>query len=506
MPTTLSQTIAAVLSPRTLALIALGTYGGIIVGALPGLTVTMATVLLVSLTYGMDMISAMAILMGIYAGGVYGGSWSSILLNIPGAPSAIATSFDGYPLAKRGEAGQAIGLVTAESFLGGILGILALGVGAPALAEIALKFGPHEYFLLTMFGLVILSSLSGTSIEKGILSAALGLFFGCVGMDPIYGSGRFTFGNVYLLGGLHFVPVMIGLFGLSEVAMHMSRPFIEVVSTRQIGRVVPPLSEVIKNLWLTVRCAAIGVFIGALPGVGGDIAALTSYAHAKTTVKKPSRPFGEGAYEGVIAPEVANNAAIGGALIPMITLGIPGDAVTAVLLGAMYIHGLKPGPMVMVECRSFFWVIVLSSIIANVFMLLFGIGTFRYAARVVFIKKEILMPIVVVLCFVGAYAVDNNFFHVYLTVLFGLIGYVMKRLDIPVGPMVLGLILGPIADVSLRRALILSKGTVVGLFATFLSRPISLVLLIALLWILLYRVPVVKTLTARIFRGFVTQE
>lgn len=496
----MSEVILTVLNPKIVFLIASGVYSGIIIGAIPGLTVTMAVALLVSLTYGWPMVEATALMMGIYAGGVYGGSWSAILMNIPGAPAAVSTGFDGYPLAQMGEAGPAIGLATTQSFLGGILGIAALAFGAPVVAEFALRFGPQEYFLLTMFGMVILGYLSGASLQRGILSAAFGVFFGLVGMDPVYGTGRFTFGNVYLLAGVHFIPILIGLFGLSEVFYQMKQDVKgEVASVA--GRVVPGLSQMIKYLGVTVRSAITGVFIGALPGVGGDVAALTAYAQAKRTVKNPSRPFGQGAYEGVIAAETANNACIGGALIPMITLGIPGDAVTAVILGAMYIHGLKPGPMVMLESRSFFWLIVASSLVANVFMIILGLATVGYCARVIMIQREILMPIVVLFSLLGAFVVENNMFHLILALIFGILGYVMKSLDFPVGPMVLGVILGPLADVSLRRALIIVDESIPALLRSFLTRPISLILVIALVWMLLGETPVFRLIKARLTRG-----
>ncbi|NPV70193.1 MAG: tripartite tricarboxylate transporter permease [Firmicutes bacterium] len=498
MTMTFTEVILAVLSPKNLFLIAAGVYSGIIVGAIPGLTVTMAVALLVSLTYGWPMVEATALMMGIYAGGVYGGSWSAILMNIPGAPAAVSTGFDGYPLAKRGEAGQAIGLATTQSFVGGLLGIAALAFGAPVVANFALGFGPQEYFLLTMFGMAILGYLSGTSLPRGILAAAFGVFFGLVGMDPVYGTGRFTFHNVYLLGGVHFIPILIGLFGLSEVFYQMKQDVQGEVTTT-VGSVIPKFSMMVKNMWLTLRCAVIGVFIGALPGVGGDVAALTAYAHAKQTVRNPSRPFGEGAYEGVIAPETANNACIGGALIPMITLGIPGDAVTAVLLGAMYIHGLKPGPMVMLESRSFFWLVVASSFIANIFMVLLGLGTVGYCSRIIMVKKEILMPIVVLFSLLGSFVVENNIFHVIIAMVFGILGYFMKTLDIPVGPMVLGVILGPMADVSLRRALIIADESIPRLLWSFVTRPISLVLALALVWILLGETPLFRIMKSRLF-------
>lgn len=491
------QVMGQVFTFKIILLVALGTVSGILVGAIPGLTVTMATAILVSFTYGWPLLEALALIMGIFVGGVYGGSQSAILINIPGAPAAIATSFDGYPLAQKGEAGRAIGLATSQSFLGGIIGTLVLALVAPPISRFALKFGSLEYFLLGIFGLTTISRLASKSLIKGLISACLGIFVSIIGIDPIYGAcGRFTFGSTKLLGGIHFVAALIGLFGLSEVLFQIKIADFKAIIPKAVG-IIPKWSDMKKFFSLTISSSAIGVFIGALPGVGGDIAALVAYDNAKRTVRKPSRPFGEGAYEGVVAPETANNACIGGALIPALTLGIPGDAVTALILASFFLHGLRPGPLVMVHNADCFWAIVIMSVIANFFMLFFGLSLSRLFAYVVAIPKNILMPIIVVLCVIGTYALEGNMFHVWAMVALGILGWIMRRYDFSVGAMVLGIILGPIIDQNLRRALTLSEGNIIGFI---LKRPISLVLSILIIVLIISEISLVKSLWSKLQR------
>ena len=306
---------------RLLLLTAAGTFAGIYIGAIPGLSVTMAVSILISFTFKWEVNSALALISGIYLGGVYGGSRSAILLNIPGAPSAIATGLDGYPLAKRGEAGTAIGLTTVVSVVGGFIGILALAVAAPAVADLALQFAPRDYLMLAIWGILLVGSLSGGSLAKGIFAGALGVLIGSVGLDPMTAESRFTFGSLQLTAGISYVAAMIGFFGVAEVLCQLHELKLQAIK-QDVSKILPSWSLLRKYLPLTARTSTIGVVVGALPGAGGDIAALMAYDHAKRTVKDPSRPFGEGAYEGLVAPESANNAAVGGAYIPMLTLGI----------------------------------------------------------------------------------------------------------------------------------------------------------------------------------------
>jgi putative tricarboxylic transport membrane protein len=484
------------LDVRMLLLTAAGTFAGIYIGAIPGLSVTMAVSILISFTFKWDVHEALALISGIYLGGVYGGSRSAILLNIPGAPAAIATALDGYPLAKRGEAGAAIGLTTVVSVYGGFIGILVLALAAPAVSELALKFGPREYLLLAIWGILLVGSLSGESLSKGIFAGALGALISCVGLDPMTGEQRLTFGSLQMSAGISYVAAMIGFFGVAEVIMQLHH--LKAQSIKQnVSKIIPSWALVRKYLPLATRTSGIGVVVGALPGAGGDIASLMAYDHAKRTVKNPSRPFGDGAYEGLVAPESANNASVGGAYVPMLTLGIPGDAVTAVIIGALSIHGLKPGPMLMIETPDLFWFIVGSLALANCFLLVFGLTGIKLFAKIVETPKPVLLPLILVLSAVGAYAINNNPVDVYWMLGFGLLGYFLKMYGFQVGPVVLGMILGPLMDRSYRQAM-LSTGEDVGLFFTeFVTSPVSAVLVAALVFTIISQMGWYKRWRAR---------
>jgi len=484
----LSYFLMPLLHIKLLLLIAAGTFAGIYVGAIPGLSVTMAVSLLISFTFSWGVNEALALMVGIYCGGVYGGSRSAILLNIPGAPAAIATAFDGFPLAKKGEAGIAIGLTTVVSVVGGFIGVIFLSVGGPLLSKFSLKFAPRDYMLLAIMGILLVGSLSGKSLFKGIFAGALGVILGLVGMDPLTGQGRFTFGNVQLMGGIHYVVAMIGLFGVSEALSQIRNINLKPVKQR-VDKIIPPWRWVVKNLPLAIKSSIVGVFIGSLPGTGGDIAALLTYGYAKRSVKNPSRPFGEGAYEGLVAPESANNAAIGGAYIPMLTLGIPGDAVTAVIIGALYIHGLKPGPMLMIETPHLFWFIVGSLVLANIFLLIFGLTGIRIFTKMVELPKGILIPVIVVLSVVGTYSIHNNLMEVWWMLGLGIAGYVLRTYGIEMGPIVLGMILGPLMDLSYRRAMMSVRNQPAIFFLDLFRNPISLVLTLLILAMIIGQTP-----------------
>lgn len=471
-------------TPYLLFLTAAGTFAGIYIGAIPGLSVTMAVSILISFTFKWHVNEALALIAGVFLGGVYGGSRSAILLNIPGAPSAIATGLDGYPLAQRGEAGVAIGLTTVVSVFGGFIGILALAVAAPAVSELALKFAPRDYFLLAIWGILLVGSLAGGSLARGIFAGAFGVLIGMVGLDPMTAEPRLTFGSMQLTAGISYVAAMIGFFGVSEVLAQLHD--LRTKAVRQdVSKILPSWSLLKKYLPLSLRTSSIGVVVGALPGAGGDIAALMAYDHAKRAVKNPSRPFGEGAYEGLVAPESANNAAVGGAYIPMLTLGIPGDAVTAVIIGAMYIHGLKPGPMLMIETPHLFWFTVGSLTLANIFLLIFGLTGIRLFAKIVETPKPVLLPLILVLSAVGAYAVNNNPVDVYWMLGFGVFGYFLKMYGFPVGPVILGIILGPMMDKSYRQAMLSAESNVGQFLLEFVTSPLSAIILAALVLTLL---------------------
>lgn len=498
------EILIQVLSLKIIVIVATGVLGGIIIGSIPGLTVTMAAAILISFTYGWDLIEALALILGVYAGGFYGGSQSAILVNIPGAPSAIATSIDGYPLALKGEAGEAIGLATVESFLGGLIGIAVLALVAPPISKFALQFRSHEYFLLSIFGLTMISKLASKSLVKGIISASFGIFISLIGLDVVYGAvGRFTYGKTSLMGGIHFVPALIGLFAISEVLTQLEKTqSISSIIPKTIGK-IPKLSVLKRYIYITIRSSFIGTFIGALPGVGGTISALVAYDDVQRYVKKPSRPFGTGAYEGVIAPESANNATIGGALIPALTLGIPGDAVTALIIGAFFLHGLRPGPLLMVRSPDIFWVIVFIAVISNIFLLILGLLYSRISIYVITVKSTILMPIIVIICAMGSYVFENNIFHIQAMLVLGIIGWLMRKFDFSIGAMVLGIILGPIIDDNLRRALLLSQGS--NLLISFLSKPISAVIIILIFALVLSDIQLVKNLISRMKEIFLSK-
>lgn len=483
-------------SPYLLFLIASGTFAGIYIGAIPGLSVTMAVSILISFTFKWPVNEALALISGIFLGGVYGGSRSAILLNIPGAPSAIATALDGYPMAQRGEAGAAIGLTTVMSVIGGFVGILALAVAAPALSDFALMFAPRDYLLLAIWGILLVGALSGGSLAKGIFAGALGVLIASVGLDPMTAEPRFTFGSVQMTAGISYVAAMIGFFGVAEVLVQLhglkTRPV-----KQNVSKIIPSWALVRKHLPLSLRTSSIGVVVGALPGAGGDIAALMAYDHAKRSVKNPSRPFGQGAQEGLVAPETANNAAVGGAYIPMMTLGIPGDAVTAVIIGALYIHGLKPGPMLMIETPHLFWFIVGTLVLANLFLLVFGLTGIKLFAKLVETPKAILLPMILVLSAVGAYAINNNPVDVYWMLGFGILGYFLKMYGYQVGPIILGMILGPLMDRSYRQAMISAEGQPLQFASEFFTSPLSLAILLALTLTLLSQTPLWKRVMRR---------
>ena len=462
--------------PLLLALVAVGVFSGIYIGAIPGLSGTMAVSLLVSFTFGWETNSALALMVGVFVGAVYGGSRSAILLNIPGAPAAVATALDGYPMALKGEAGRAMGIVTTQSAIGTLIGIIALAFFAPVVSKLAMKFSSVDYLLLGVMGMMMVGSLGSKSIFRGLVTAALGVLLGTIGMDSMTAVPRFTFGVTYLLPGVNYVVAMIGLFGVAEALVQITTKDIEAVK-QKIDKILPSFNIIKKYLPLTIRSSIVGVLVGALPGAGGDIAALLTYDQAKRTVKNPEVPFGEGAVEGLVAPESANNAAIGGAFIPMLTLGIPGDAVTAVMIGALTIHGLKPGPNLMTTTPDLFYLIVGCLLIASVALVVFGLTGIKIFTKIVEIPKGILLPVIIILSVVGSYAINNSLFDIFWMLGFGILGYFLKRFDYPVAPAVLGIILTKLLEENYRRGILLKK-SVLGLFSSIFTSPITLILFI----------------------------
>ena len=468
-----------------------GTFLGIIVGALPGLTATMAVALLVSITYGMSAHHAILILIAVYLGAIYGGSRAAILLNVPGTPSSAATALDGFPLTRKGEGALAGVTVTTFSVLGGIVGLIILGIATPPLANFALKFGVWEYFWLAIFGVIISSNLTSTKIYKGFIAGFSGMLISCVGLDPIHGVPRFTFGQTNLMGGISLVPAMIGLFGLAEAFDAIRDPHSHSIEAKEnteislLKNVLLSFRMLMKNPILALRSSVIGTLIGALPGVGPDIASWVSYDAAKRSSKEKEM-FGKGSYEGIIASETANNAATSGVFIPLLTLGIPGCAVSAVILGGIQLHGFRPGPTFFFENIDFIYFICGVLLLTNIVMFIQGTLITSVIARLLRVHIGAIMPVVIVLSVIGSYAISLRAFDIAVMLVFGLAGIIMRRLEIPAAPLALGIILGPLADLSFRRGVLAGQGSLV----PFFMRPISMVLVLSLVLILV--VPRVK--------------
>jgi len=470
---TLMQAFQMIFDPYSLLLLAGGVALGIIFGAIPGLTATMGVAILIPMTFYLPPAQGIVMLCGIYVGGIYGGSISACLVSIPGTPSGMMTTLDGYPMAQNGEAGKAIGYATVSSFIGGILSAVFLIFCAPILANVALQFGPAEYFAIAVFGLSIISSVSGDSFIKGCISGILGMMVVVVGMDYITSTPRFTFNVVALLAGFTFIPTMIGLFGMREFLMQIGTGRYKFQVEQKVTKIMPSFSEIKKTLGICLRGGLLGTFVGALPGAGGPIASFISYDTARRSSKYPEK-FGTGIPDGICASESANNGVTGGALIPMLTLGIPGDGVTAVMLGAFMVHNIQPGPMLFVNSGNLVYAIYIGFILANIFMLIFGLAGARLFAKVLDVPMAMLLPFISVLTFVGAYSIRNNPFDIIIMLGFGILGYFMSEFKLPVMPMVLGVVLGPIAESNLRGALLIAKGN----WLIFLKEPISLILLI----------------------------
>ena len=470
------QEILSIINLKFVLLVFIGSVAGLFIGAMPGLSVTMATALLVSITFTWEVKGAMGLIMGVYTVGVYSGAVTAILLNIPGAPSSVATTLDGYPMAKKGEALLALRVAAYYSFMGTLVGLLVLLVSAKPITQLALNFTPIDYFLLALFGLTTVGSLTSGNFAKGILSALIGVFISTIGMDPVTGFGRFTYGSVNLQRGISVIPALIGLFGFSEILYQLNLD-LEGSVNFNIEKCKGNIKEILSHWKLGIRASLIGVFIGALPGTGGPIAALLAYEHGKRTTKKPRTPFGQGAVEGIVASEAANNACIGGALIPMLTLAIPGDAVTAVILSAFYIHGLRPGPLLFTETPQMFSVILAGGFLGSIMILILGLTVAPLLSKVIRIKKTYLYPVVAVLCIIGSYAASTYIFDIILMLIFGVLGFIMRKQDYAVAPLVLGLVLGELMDANFRRAVSLLSASE-NMIKELLLKPITIMLII----------------------------
>ncbi len=480
----------SIMDVRFVLLVCVGSIAGLFVGAIPGLSVSMATALLVSITYTWETTDALAMIMGVYVVGVFSGAVSAILINIPGAPSSVVTTLDGYPMSKKGEAYKALYYATIYSFVGSVFGLLCLWFLAGPVSLVALKFRPMDYFLLALFGLATVGSVTSKNYSKGLIAAGIGLIISMIGLDPLVGTPRLTFGIDSLKGGINTVPALVGLFGFSEILSVIYDGHLKQ-NVLQLERTHVSLRETLRHWKLSLYTSVIGLLIGALPGAGGPVASFIAYNEAKRVVKNPEVPFGEGAVEGIVASESSNNACIGGALIPMLTLAVPGDAVTAIILSVFYVHGLKPGPMFIRESLSSFHAILAGGFIACAALLILGLLVAPKISRVISIPKNILMPVVAVLCVVGSFACNNRLFDVGLMFLFGLLGFVMRRRGYPAAPLVLALVLGKTMDAYFRRAVSLASvedNMIVALF----GHPITMVLLVCTVGIILSNIPFIK--------------
>ena len=459
------------LDPVTIFYVFVGSQAGILFGMMPGLTTTTALSLLTGLTFSLAPEKAIAVILGAYVGSVTGGSRSAILVNIPGTPAQAAVCLDGYPLALQGKAAQAIGLSVTASTLGTLIGFVSLALFTPLLGALALRFGTWEFFWLAVFGVVVAGTLCAPQDPiKGWIAGFLGLLLNVVGDDGIHAVPRFSFNLVQLSGGFSLIPVLIGAYGVPEVLTAIRKREKLVIQTK-VDRVVPRFREVLRHRWIILRSSVIGIIIGIIPGVGSDTAAWLSYFTAKRDSKHPEL-FGKGSIEGLVAAETGDNACIGGDIIPTITLAIPGSAPAAVLLAALTIHNLRPGPLLVVEQPQVVGWIIAISMVSTVAVFILSLLWVRQMVRLLLIPRNVLMPAVFIICVTGAYALSGRIFDIYVMYGFGLVGVLLQELEYPIAPFVLGFILGPMAEDNVRRALVLTAGDP----SPFFTRPISLIL------------------------------
>jgi putative tricarboxylic transport membrane protein len=469
------------LQPGNLLFCFVGVLIGTLVGVLPGLGPVATISLLLPVTFHLTPVSAIIMLAGIYYGAMYGGSTTSILVNIPGEAASVVTCLDGYQMARHGRAGAALGIAAFGSFIAGTIGVLGLMLIAPPLAKMALKFGPPEYFSLMILGLTTLTFLASGPMWKALLIAAFGVFLGCIGMDTIVGELRFTFGILELNDGVGLVPVAMGLFGISEVLLNVERSMEQSIFETKIKSLLPTLKDWADSIWAILRGTVIGFFLGILPGGGAVISSFVSYAVEKRVSKHPEK-FGTGVIQGVAGPESANNAATGGAFIPLFTLAIPANAVMAILLGAMIIHGMQPGPMLVKEQPGLFWGAVTSMYIGNAMLLVLNLPLIGLWVKILKIPYPILFPLILLFCVIGAYSLNNSVIEVLIMIVFGFLGYLFKKFEYEAAPLVLALVLGPMLETALRRSLLLSFGDP----TIFITRPISAVLLLISFFLFAY--------------------
>ena len=466
----------------------IGAVVGTLVGILPGLGPIAGIALLIPATFGLNPTSALIMLSGIYYGAMYGGSTTSILINVPGETASVITCIDGYQMAQQGRAGPALAIAALGSFIAGSIAIFGLVLLAPPLAEAALAFGPPEFASLMVFGFVVLSNVTGSSLIKALMMAVVGLILGTVGMDPVSGSARFTFGYAYLLGGIEFVAVAIGVFGIGEILVNAAKPAEQLEQHALVPRfrdLYPSLADLKRSIGAILRGTGIGFGVGLVPGPAPVIATYAAYTVEKRLSKHPEE-FGKGAIEGVAGPEAANNAATQSAFIPLFVLGIPFGPVTAILLGALLIHGVTPGPLLIAENPQLFWAVVASMYIGNFILLLLNLPFVPLFANMLRVPKRILLPLVMLFCLTGMFSVNNSVLDMWMMLGFGALGYLLRGWAYEGAPLLLGLVLGPKLEVAFRQSVMISHGD----FGIFVDRPVSLALLLATAVFLVF--PLVK--------------
>ena len=484
----LAQGLAHALEPWTMVTMFIGLIGGIILGAIPGMTGSMGIILLLPLLYNLEFGPALVTLAAMFCGAMYGGSISAILLRAPGHPSAAATVLDGYPMAQRGEAGKALGIAVISSVAGGLVSGMALILVSPQLARLALEFRAPEYFTLAIFGLTIIASASAKNTIKGLAVGVLGLFIASIGVDEIWGVNRFSFGIPFLMGGLALLPVLVGLFAFSQIFFDLTKAMKGEETPKQIIRNIIPTKEDFKRIAIPIAVGSVlGTMIGIIPGAGGAIACFVSYDLIRKFHKNKDE-WGTGVPEGIAAPESANNGTTGGAMIPLLTLGIPGDAVTAVMLGALMLIGIRPGPMLFVNNMDAIYTLFSAFIMMQFFVLILGLGGTKVWPRILNIRRSILMPLIIVACFLGAYTLANNLNDAMTALIFGVIGYFMRKYDYPAPPMILGLILGPMVEENMNRGLLVSGGDMMFIFASPMSTTFFVLAVLSLFIPLLMKV------------------
>lgn len=491
----LEQFFVMIADPFALAVAVGAVTMGVLLGALPGLTGPMAMALLIGVSYSMPKEYAIVAMMLIYMAGAYGGSMSAILLNVPGAPASAATALDGYPLALQGRAGRAIAMATIGSCVGSMFATLAMALLTPWLVEVSLLFTSWELLLLVILGIVMAGGLAGDDPLKGLISGALGLLLAMVGLDDLATYPRFTFGSHYLEAGFGLVAAIVGLFGISQVILTMAPKDVKLVRTAgSVGRVLPHWEDIRGRFRVMLQSGILGTFIGILPGLGADMGGWASYGLAKRTSREPEK-YGHGSMEGVTAAETGNNAVIPGSFIPMIALGLPGSAGSAIVMAALFVHGMKPGPTFLYDNQALFEYMVVGLMIGTVLMLVIGLLLAHVIVHVLLIPRENIMAVVVALAVIGAYASKLQYGDVWLMLAFGLLAVVMRELKFPVAPLILGIVLGKLFDEFLRNSLIISDGS----FWPLIDRPIALGLAVVIVLLIVSSVPVVRRAVRRAF-------